>query len=102
MLYTDTEAMQRPEAVILETMKNGTQHVRLADNIREETREEGTCYIYDEVLFTVPADRQETPESIAAGFAAWWEYGAQPEEAITLEQRVSDLEALFLDLMGGM
>ncbi len=99
MLYTGTQAAQRPERVIVETMEDGRQRVRMADNVREERTDEGTVCVYDEVLFTVPEDRRVTVESVAAEFAAWWEYGAQPEEEITLERRVRDLEEIIMDLM---
>ena len=99
MLYTGTQATQRPERMILETLADGTQRLRLADNIREDVTDEGTVYTYDEVLFEVPEDRRVTAESVERDFAAWWEYGAQPEEEITLEQRVSDLEEIIMNLM---
>lgn len=80
--------------------------MRLADHIVEEERalDDGgsqTVYVYDEVVFELPYDREnETEASIEAQFESWWAYGsAEPEEEPTLEERVGILEEL---MMGGM
>ena len=101
MYYAGTRASAAPDFVIVENFSDGHQVVRLADHIHEETTEEGTSFVYDEVVFEMPSDRHATAESIAEAFEGWWEYGRQEQETITLEQRVSDLEEIILGMMEG-
>ena len=100
MLLTNTESTVRPAAVVMERFPDGTTNIRLADNIREEEREGQTFYVYDEAVFALGADREETVEDIQANFDSWWEYGIQPEEPMpTIEER---LELVEMMLMGGL
>lgn len=83
----------------LEHLPDGTANVRMAGNVTEEDRDGQTIYIYDEAVFTLEADREETAEDIQADFESWWEYGIQPEEPMpTIEER---LELVEMMLMGG-
>ena len=59
-----------------------------------------TMYRYDEVVFELPEDRSgETVISITSDFAAWWEFGSEDDDPVTLESRVAALEDMFLALM---
>ena len=78
--------------------------VRMTDNVTSFEPEDGqisqTMYRYDEVVFDLPEDRSgETVTSIAADFDAWWEYGSEDEDPVTLESRIAALEDMFLALM---
>ena len=72
--------------------------VRLADNIEEIQIEDQTIYQYEEVTFNLPDDRQETTQSIAENFDEWWLYGQEEHEEPTLEQRVSLLEDILMEM----
>lgn len=74
--------------------------MRLADNVQEIATDEGATYEYDEVVFDLPDDREETVESIQAAFAAWWEFGQQEEEEATVESRLSALEDVIMEILG--
>lgn len=85
--------------VLVERLSDGTANVRMASNIVEEDRDGQMVYVYDEAVFTLGADREETAEDIKADFESWWEYGIQPEEPMpTIEER---LELVEMMLMGG-
>lgn len=101
MLYLKTLSSSTPAKVVIEMLPDGTKTVRLADNIETVESEEGTAIQYDEVVFDLPADRDDSVESIEANFEAWWDFGQQETEEITLEQRVSDLEEALLSLLEG-
>ena len=93
MLLRDTRSSVRPCAVLLDEKEDGGKIVRMAGNIREENEEGQVLYVYDEALFELEAEREETAEDIEADFEGWWEYGAQEEEPLpTLEERVAMLE----------
>lgn len=92
----------RPVSVLLERLGDGSANVRLASNIREEVREGEKVLIYDEVVFSLPADRKETAEDIEQDFDAWWVYGSEPEMPVpTVEERLDVLEGVLMELMGG-
>lgn len=102
MIYRNAEAGQSPERVKLERLPDKTI-VRMTDNVRpfEPEVEEGqisqTMYRFDEVVFNLPEDRTgETVVSITEDFAAWWAFGSEDEEPVTLEARVAALEDMFL------
>ena len=100
MIYLNAEAGTAPTKVVLEDLPE-KKIVRLADNVTTYQTEDEvpqTVYRFDEVVFDLPEDRQrETEESIEANFAQWWEFGsADPEEAVTLEDRVAAIEDMFL------
>ena len=100
MLLKNTESSTRPSAVLLDEREDGRKDVRLAGEVREEEREDGKVYIYDEVIFTLDADRTETKEDIEEHFDEWWAFGSQPEEPIpTIEDRVRAIEDF---LIGGV
>ena len=84
----------------MERLPDGTANVRLADNIKTEDRDGQTIYVYDEAVFSLGADREETVEDVQADFGDWWAYGIQPEEPMpTIEER---LELVEMMLMGGI
>ena len=100
MIYLNAEAGTAPAKVVLEDLPE-KKIVRLADHVTTHQTEDEipqTVYRFDEVVFDLPEDRQrETEESIEANFAQWWEFGsADPEEAVTLEDRVAAIEDMFL------
>ena len=97
MLLTNTESNMRPSAVLLDVREDGTKDVRMANNIREDEREEQTVYIYDEAVFQLDADRVETAADIEADFDEWWKFGIQPEEPLpTLEERIAAIEDFLI------
>lgn len=100
MLLKNTKSTTMPSAVLLKAREDGKKDVRMADNIREEEREDGPVIVYDEVVFVLSEDRTETAEDIEANFEAWWDYGSQPEEPTpTIEDRVRAIEDY---LIGGL
>lgn len=63
----------------------------------EEGQASQTMYRFDEVVFDLPESRTgETVVSITEDFAAWWAFGSEDEEPVTLEDRVAALEGMFL------
>ena len=97
MLLTNTESSTRPSAVLMDVREDGTKIVRMANNIREEERDEQTVFVYDEALFELGADRTETAEDIEEDFNDWWEFGIQPEEPLpTLEERIAAIEDILI------
>lgn len=102
MIFLRTQSSGSPAKVVIEHLPNGVRNVRLSGEVDEvETEEGGTGYVYDEVVFELPEDRDDTVESITQNFDAWWEFGQQESEEITLEQRVSDLEEALMALLEG-
>lgn len=106
MLYLGTQSTVEPARVIVEEMPDGERVVRLADNIRvvEDGAQEGetsTHFEYDEVVFTMPEDREDTEAEIEEEFEAWWLFGIEDEDEDTLEQRVADLEDIVFSLIIG-
>ena len=100
MQYQNTRASDMPDRVRIEAQPDGKKTVRLTDNVRHITEDGCDQVEYDEVVFDLPFDRtDETVESIDADFAAWWEYGTEPQDPPTIEQRVADLEDMFLSMM---
>lgn len=101
MLYTGVQSGSQPHKVTVEHLPDETSNIRLTDNIEEVMSEEGTTYKYDEVVFMLPKERHATEENILKDFDDWWAFGSQPEEPpITLEDRVSVLEDLIMDILG--
>ena len=102
MFLKNTRAASAPPRVIIEELPD-KRRVLLASDAREITDEDGNISVeYDEVVFELPKTRTETASAIEAQFDAWWAYGAQEQEAPPdLEQRVSDLEELVLELLEG-
>lgn len=98
MLFVGVCASATPPRVCLEELPDGRRLVRLADNIQVIGEDEGPVIMYDEAAFDLPADRrEETVETITAGFDAWWAYGSTEQETPpTLEERVAALEDLLL------
>lgn len=102
MLLRDTRSDALPLAVAIDTIEE-KKRVRLTDNVRSEIENtddgEVTTFVFDEVVFDLPADREDTDEEIREDFDAWWAYGSQDEEEpLTLEERVEMIEEI---LMGG-
>ena len=106
MIYKSAEAGQQPEKVTLEHLPERTI-VRLTDNVTKFRTDEDQAqemYRYDEVDFDLPDDcAEETEETIADNFAAWWEFGQeeQGDEEITLEDRIAALEEMYMMAMEG-
>lgn len=95
MKYTGTESSASPSRVIVEKLPEKTM-VRLADNIQELEREDGTAYVYDEVVFDLPEGRDDSVSAIEAGFSDWWAYGQEDHTPPTLEEKVNILmDAIF-------
>lgn len=102
----NTESTVRPGAVAMQRQPDGTVNVRLADNIREEIREdehgEQAVFIYDEAVFTLEEGRRETEADILENFAAWWAFASEPQEAEpTVEERLTIIEDALMELFGG-
>ena len=74
----------------------------MTDNVMPFETEDGqTMYRFDEVVFDLPDDRSgETAASITEDFDAWWEFGSEDEEPVTLESRIAALEDMFLATLG--
>lgn len=89
-----------PSSVVIESPTGAPCSVRLADHVQEIITEDGKTYEYDEVVFDLPDDREETVESIQASFAAWWEFGQQEEEEVTVESRLAALEDAVMEILG--
>lgn len=100
MLYLKTQSNSIPSSVVIESPAGGPRSVRLADHVQEIVTEDGKTYEYDEVVFDLPDDREETVESIQASFAAWWEFGQQEEEEATVESRLAALEDVVMEILG--
>lgn len=91
-----SQSTAEPAKVTLEECPEKTL-VWLTDNVEEERQEEQTIYRYDELVFTLPEDRQETAESIEASFEEWWLYGCEDHSEPTLEERVSLIEDILME-----
>lgn len=104
MLNLNVQSETAPDVVSIR-FYDGKCTVSLADNIAQEADTESgrTYYRYDEVVFDLPDDRKEERADIMADFDGWWAYGAQDAENLpTLEERVTELEDIILDLIGGV
>lgn len=100
MIYRDVKSDSRPDQIVIEQMTDGRRLCWLADGIREESSEEGTCYIYNLASFVLDADRTDTANDIMEEWESWWAYAELPEAAMpTLEERVEDLELMMLELL---
>lgn len=107
MLYYNVQSAELPNKVDIENLPDGNKIVRLHDRVlkitpisldEENQNGEYFGYQYDEVVFPLPYDREETASSIEESFEDWWAYGEQAplKDAVpTLEQRVSDLEDML-------
>lgn len=77
--YMETQTL--PEVVELDRLPDGGTWVKLRKNIAEterlleDTGSSQIIYTADEVTFMLPAERDETIESILEGFNDWWIYG---------------------------
>ena len=68
MLLKDTRSSAQPSAVLMDEKEDGTKIVRMAGNVREEQEDGQTLYVYDEALFELEPEREETVEDIVADF----------------------------------
>lgn len=91
-----SQSTAEPAKVTLEVCPDKTL-VWLTDNVEEVQQEEQTVYEYDELVFVLPDDRQETAASIEASFDDWWLYGCEDHSEPTLEERVSILEEIIME-----
>ena len=96
MLYS-SQSTQPPAEVKVEQCPDRTI-VWLTDNVQEIQTEDQTVYQYDEVQFDLPEDREETEETIAENFDEWWLYGQEDHTEPTLEERVSIIEDILMEM----
>ena len=107
MIYKSTQYTEKPQAVKVEPLHDGTANVWLTQKAKEvtlpgpgEDQPAQTVYEADTAFFV--ADEAPTPEAITADFEGWWLYAENwtPEEnEPTLEQRVQNVEAALLAIM---
>lgn len=105
MLYNNVSCGENPPAVEVESLPDGSRRVILSRDFGEVTgpEGEGTSWQGQQVDFILPEGREETVTDIIGEFDLWWDYGAEwtpADTALTLEQRVSDVEDALLALMG--
>lgn len=96
MLYT-SQSNAQPVRVKLEQLPD-RNIVWLTDNVHEVELDGQTTYEYDEAMFNLPEDREETVASITESFAGWWLYGQEEHTEPTLEERVSLLEDILMEM----
>lgn len=106
MIYKETQSNTKPAAVRLEPLPDGSANVWMARNIKEVQvdAENGTetQYLADVGFFN--AENNVTEAEIAADPDGWWAYAEAWErgtEQPTIEERVADMEAAVLALLGG-
>ena len=92
MITTNVLASSQPDAVTLEALPDGLNRAVLCKNIEHVETEEGSCYKFDEADFYIPSGREETAESIAESFEAWWSYAAADHREPTVEERLAAVE----------
>jgi hypothetical protein len=93
-----------PQAVWLEPLPDGSTNVWLARNVvkttpEDETESEG--YVADLAFFNT--SDQVTEEQISTDFDGWWLYAEEWEAdpgKVTLEQRLDNVEAALLAILG--
>ena len=105
MIYKNVEYTERPESVVIEQLPEGGVNVWLNRNVGELIREEAegkqTTYTA-ETAFFYAADPL-TADDVVADFDGWWEYAegwTRDQQKPTLEQRMDDVEAALLAVMG--
>lgn len=107
MIYKNTEYTKAPPAVRVEHLDKGTnvwmhqKPVEVRTPAEGEGQPEQVAYEADAAFFFTP-DRIEA-EDVAEDFNGWWEYAATwtpDQENPTVEQRIDDLEAAMLSMMG--
>ncbi len=97
MIYRNTQSNQRPQIVRLESLPDGSANVWLTRDIREDDG----GWLYDAGFFNA-ADVTEA--EITADLDGWWAYAEAWERSSaqpTIEERVADMEAAVLALLGG-
>ena len=103
MLHNNVIATEKPEAVVIEHLPEGTRRVILSRNFEEKWDEDGTSWVGEQAVFTLELDRTESREEIEAGFDDWWQYaeccdiGSQEP---TVEERLESVENAILAMMG--
>lgn len=105
MIYKDVEYTERPESVVIEQLPEGGVNVWLNRNIEAVEREEtsGTQTVYTAETGFFQYSDQLAVEDIADATDDWWEYAAEwtrDQQQPTLEQRMDDVEAALLAVMG--
>lgn len=106
MVYFDVRSTAKPEEAEIRQTTQGERIVYLRRDI-VETRDDdsGKDYGYDEAVFTLPSDRDDTLEQIKAAADDWWLYASQAETTPSVRERLADLEDAVLMLseiiMGG-
>ena len=107
MIYKNTEYTEAPPSVRVEHLEKGTNVWMHKEPIEVRTPAEGegqpdqVAYVADTAFFFTP-DHVEA-EEIMGDFDGWWEYAetwTADQESPTVEQRIDDLEAALLSMLG--
>lgn len=103
MLYSNVMAAEQPEAVVIESLPGGTRRVVLSKDFSTVENEDGQSFVFNQADFLLEPEREETKASIQERFDSWWEYAVgyrQDISALTVEQRLENVENAILDMMG--
>lgn len=102
MLYADVVTGKKPETVAMETLPDNTRRVILSRNFAQFEDQDGAGWRGQQAIFDLGADRTETAADISAAFDGWWEHAASytPPVSPTVEQRLENMEAALLAMMG--
>ena len=100
MIIKNVYANTQPAAVTVEKFSDGRARVVLSKDASYIETEEGGIWQYEEGSFYLPEGRQdETVESIAESFDAWYAYAGTDHREPSLEERVSALEDVVESLI---
>lgn len=103
MLHEKVVSGSMPEKVVVEELPGGGRRLVLSKDFAAFENEEGGGYTGNQADCLLPTGREETAAEIAADFDTWWEYAQSYDPAgatPTLEERVADVEAAVLALLG--
>lgn len=103
MLHSNVMAAEKPEYVLVEKLPDGTKRVILSKNASAVENKGGKSWVFDQADFCLEPDREETKVSIQERFDSWWEHAVgynQDIPALTVEQRLENMENALLAMMG--
>lgn len=103
MLHSNVMAAEKPEYVVVEQLPDGARRVVLSKDATAVENEDGQSWVFDQADFCLEPDRKETKASIQERFDSWWEHAVgyrQGSSALTVEQRLENVENALLDMMG--